>query len=260
MKEGVALITGSSSGIGVELAKVFASNGHRVALVARREDLLFNLSKELTALGYSSPILIPCDLRAPNSVDRIAAALADHGAEVTYLVNNAGCGLFGWASELDRDEQLETIQLNICTLTDLSLRFAECLIRRGGGILNVASIASFLPGPGMAVYYASKAYVLSFSESLHNELGRQGVRVSTLCPGFVPTEFQQRAGIEIGWDSKILYHSAEAVAAAGYRGLMANKRLILPGLALKVVVFLLRLFPRSVILSATGRVQLRRLL
>lgn len=260
MKEEVTLITGASSGIGAELARVFASNGHRLALVARRKDMLIDLSRELSALGYHAPILIPCDLQSSDSGEKIAIALAEKDVEVAYLVNNAGYGLFGWADQLDRAEQLGIVHLNISALLDLSLRFSASIVRRRGGILNVSSIAGFLPGPGMAVYYASKAFVLSFSEALHNELGRRGVRVSTLCPGFVPTEFQRRAGIETGWDSRFFRHSPEEVAAVGYYGLMANKRLILPGLGMKVIVFLLRLFPRGLILSVTGRVQLRKLL
>jgi short-subunit dehydrogenase len=150
------------------------------------------------------------------------------------------------------------ISLNISTLTDLSLRFAESLIRHRGGILNVGSIAGFLPGPGMAVYYASKAYVLSFSEALRGELAPRGVRVTALCPGPVPTEFQARAGFDPGYDSTILNVSASDVAKAGYRGLMANKRAVLPGLGIKIVPLLLRLFPRGFILAAVGRFQLRK--
>ena len=138
------------------------------------------------------------------------------------------------------------------------MRFADDLIRNRGGILNVGSIAGFLPGPGMAVYYASKAYVLSFTEALRGELASRGVRVTALCPGPVPSEFQGRAGFDPGFDSTILNVSPSDVAKAGYRGLMANKRLVLPGLGIKIVPFLLRLFPRGFILAAVARFQLRR--
>jgi short-subunit dehydrogenase len=184
--------------------------------------------------------------------------LASEGVEVEYLVNNAGFGLFGNAIELDRADQLGIIAVNIRAMTDLSLRFSDHLIRHRGGILNVGSIAGFLPGPGMAVYYASKAYVLSFSEALRGELAPRGVRVTTLCPGPVPSEFQVRAGFEPGFDSAILNVSAADVAKAGYRGLMANKRAVLPGLGIKLVPPLLRLFPRGFILAAVGRFQLRK--
>src|SRR5438128_2922448 len=172
--------------------------------------------------------------------------------------NNAGFGLFGYAIELDRAEQLGIIAVNVLAVTDLSLRFSDSLIRHRGGILNLGSLAGFLPGPGMAVYYASKAYVLSFSEALRQELAPHGVRVTTLCPGSVSTEFQARAGIKPGFEHEILNVSAPDVAQAGYRGLMANKRAVLPGFGMKIIPFLLRLFPRGFILAAIGRVQLRK--
>jgi uncharacterized protein len=254
----VTLITGASAGIGTELARIFAAKGHRVVLVARRADRLTKLADEIAASGAAAPIVIPCDLEQPDAGDKIAAALATEGAEVEYVVNNAGFGLFGNAIEIDRAEQLGMIAVNIRAMTDLSLRFSDHLIRHRGGILNVGSIAGFLPGPGMAVYYASKAYVLSFSEALRGELAPRGVRVTTLCPGPVPSEFQVRAGFEPGFDSAILNVSAADVAKAGYRGLMANKRAVLPGFGIKIVPLLLRLFPRGFILWAVGRFQLRK--
>jgi short-subunit dehydrogenase len=256
--ERVTLITGASAGIGAELARVFAANGHRLALVARRADRLATLAGEIAAATGVAPIVIPCDLRQPDAGDRIAAALATEAVEVEYVVNNAGFGLFGNAIELDRAEQLDMIAVNIRALTDLSLRFSESLIRHRGGILNVSSIAGFLPGPGMAVYYASKAYVLSFSEALRGELGPRGVRVTALCPGPVPSEFQVRAGFEPGFDSAILNVSARGVAKAAYRGLMANKRVVLPGFGIKIIPPLLRLFPRGFILAAVSGFQLRK--
>lgn len=258
MTERVTLITGASAGIGAELARVFASKGHRVVLVARRSDRLITLADEIAASGGAVPIVITCDLEQPDAGDRIAAVLAAEGVEVEYVVNNAGFGMFGHAIERDRAEQLGMIAVNIRTLTDLSLRFSDHLIRHRGGILNVGSVAGFLPGPGMAVYYASKAYVLSFSEALRGELAPRGVRVTALCPGPVPSEFQARAGFLPGLDSAILNVSASDVAQAGYRGLMANKRAVLPGLGIKIVPFLLRLFPRGFVLAAVGRLQLRK--
>jgi uncharacterized protein len=256
--ERVTLITGASAGIGTELARVFSSNGHRVALVARRADRLTALAGEITAAGGTAPIVIPCNLEQSDAGDKIAAALAAAGVEVEYVVNNAGFGLFGNAIELDRAEQLNIIAVNIRAMTDLSLRFSDSLIRNRGGILNVGSIAGFLPGPGMAVYYASKAYVVSFTEALRQELASRGVRVTVLCPGPVPSEFQARAGFRPGFDSAILNVSASEVAQQGYRGLMANQRAVLPGLGIKIVPLLLRLFPRGFILAAVGRFQLRK--
>src|SRR6267378_3202326 len=197
----VTLITGPSAGIGTELARVFAANGHRLALVDRRGDRLVALGNEIAG-GGPAPILIPCDLEQPDAGDKIEAALVAAGVEVEFVVNNAGFGLFGHAIELDRQEQLGIIAVNILALTDLSLRFSDSLIRHRGGVLNLGSLAGFLPGPGMAVYYASKAYVLSFSEALRLELAPLGVRVTTLCPGSVPSEFQARAGLKRGFEHR----------------------------------------------------------
>jgi uncharacterized protein len=257
MTERVTLITGASAGIGAELARVFASNGHRLALVDRQADRLAILASEIVAAGGAAPILLPCDLEHPDACDKIAATLTAKGVEVEFVVNNAGFGLFGHAIELDRAEQLAIIAVNILALTDLSLRFSDSLIRHRGGILNIASLAGFLPGPGMAVYYASKGYVLSFSEALRRELAPRGVRVTTLCPGSVSTGFQARAGIKQGFEHQMLDIAASDVAHAGYLGLMANKRVVLPGLGTKMIPFLLRLFPRGFILAAIGRLQLR---
>jgi short-subunit dehydrogenase len=256
--ERVTLVTGASAGIGTELARVFAAKGHRLALVARRKGRLDALARELVATGAPAPIVIPCDLTTADGTERIAAALNEAGAEVEYLVNNAGFGLFGKASQLDRAEQLDMITVNIRSLTDLSLRFTHQLVRHRGGILNLGSVAGFLPGPGMAVYYASKAYVISFTEALRKELAPHGVRVTVLCPGPVPSEFQARAGFKPGVDSMLLNVSPKAVAECGYRGLMANKRVVLPGLGIKIVPFMLRWFPRGFVLDAVGRLQLRR--
>jgi hypothetical protein len=256
--ERVTLITGASAGIGTELVRVFASNGHRVAMVARRADRLTQLAAEVAAKGGGTPIVIACDLQQPDAGDKIASALSAEGVEVEFVVNNAGFGLFGRAVELDRGEQLGIVDVNVRALTDLSLRFADSLIRNRGGILNVASVAGFLPGPGMAVYYASKAYVLSFTEALRGELGPSGVRVTALCPGPVPTEFQNRAGFEPGFDSAVLNVSAAQVAEEAYRGLMNNKRAVLPGLGIKIVPLMLRFFPRGFILAAVTRFQVRK--
>lgn len=258
MTERVTLITGASAGIGTELARVFASNGHRVALAARRADRLCALADELKVQGKPAPILIPCDLEARDAGDKIEAALAAADVELEYLVNNAGFGVFGRSTELDRAEQLGIVDVNIRALTDLSLRFAKSLIKNRGGLLNVGSIAGFLPGPGMAIYYASKAYVISFTEALRKEPEPYGVRVTVLCPGPVRTEFQKRAGFSPRFDSAILDVSPREVAEQAYRGLMANKRAVLPGIGIKLVPLALRLFPRGFILAAVGRFQMRK--
>ena len=258
MTERVTLITGASSGIGAELARIFAAHGNKTVLVARREGRLNVLADEIAATGKPRPVVIACDLAEPGACDRIAMAIEKMDAEVETVVNNAGYGLFGEAAELDRAQQLAMVDLNVCVLTDLTLRFTDSLIRHRGGILNVASIASFLPGPRMAVYYATKAYVLSFTEAMRGELGPKGVRVTALCPGTVPTEFQNVAGFKPGLDSAVLNLSAAAVARAGYRGLMSNKRLVLPGVGVRMIPFMPRFAPRSLVLASVARVQQKR--
>src|SRR6266508_3195786 len=191
----VVLITGASSGIGAALARRFAAQGHDLVLVALPEPQLAALAEEIAATGRNRPLVVPIDLTGINATGRLAQILAAHGVEPEIIVNSAGFGLFGPAAELDRAEQIAMIDLNVRVLTDLSLRFIDSLARHRGGILNVASVASFMPGPGMAVYYATKAYVRSFSEALHHELKPKGVRVTALCPGPVETEFMARAGV-----------------------------------------------------------------
>jgi uncharacterized protein len=253
----IALITGASEGIGAELARIFAANGHRVALVARREEKLRELAAALVAAGAPLPLVIACDLGDPRAGDMIASALRAADVEPDYVVNNAGFGLFGEATELSLSAQLDMIAVNIRALTDLSLRFSDSLRRHRGGVLNVASVAGFLPGPRMAVYYATKAYVLSFSEALYQELRPSGVRVTALCPGPVPTGFQKRAGFMPGGGSALAL-DAHSVAMAGYRGLMAGRRLVVPGLGNRILTLALRVVPRGLVVAAVGFVQKRR--
>ena len=254
----VTVITGASAGIGVALARIFARNGHALALVARREDRLRALADEIAATGAPKPIVIVADLGQSEAVQAIGAALTAQGAEPQFVVNNAGFGLVGLASSRDRDEQLAMIDLNVRALTELSLAFVGSLERHRGGILNVGSMAGFLPGPGMAVYYATKAYVLSFSEALHSELKPRGVRVTLLCPGPVPTEFAARAGVSGGLAPGILTQSADSVAEAGYRGLMQGRRMVVPGLVNKLITILIRIFPRRLLLRIVDSRQSRR--
>ncbi|MGD9768030.1 MAG: SDR family NAD(P)-dependent oxidoreductase [Pseudolabrys sp.] len=254
----VTVITGASAGIGAELARVFARHGHALVLLARRTERLETLAAEIAASGAPPPLVVTCDLLAPGAVEELAQTLAREGVEPQYLVNNAGFGLVGTAVRLPHDEQLAMIDLNVRVLTELSLRFAEIIARHRGGILNVASVAAFVPGPGMAVYYASKAYVLSFSEALSAELKPFGVRVTALCPGPVATEFAARAGIKGNIAPGLMSVPAEIVAAEGYRALMAGRRRAIPGLVLKVVVFVMSLVPNAVLLGIVGARQARR--
>ena len=255
----VTLITGASAGIGVALARVFSRHGHELALVARREDRLQELADEIAATGARRPIVIACDLSMSNAARQIGDALASHGTEPQFVVNNAGFGLVGLATARDRDEQLQMIDLNVRVLTELSIAFVDSLARHRGGLLNVGSMAGFLPGPGMAVYYATKAYVLSFTEALHSELAPRGIKVAVLCPGPVPTEFAARAGIsDRSMAPSLLTKSADYVAEAGYRGLISGHRTIVPGFINNLVTVLLRLVPRSLLLKVVDSRQTRR--
>lgn len=254
----VTVITGASAGIGVELARIFAREGHELVLVARREDRLVSLANEIAATGKIKPISLALDLQKTGAVAELQKALALNGVEPQYIVNNAGFGLVGIASSLDRDEQLAMIDLNVRALTELSLAFVDSLARHKGGILNVGSMAGFLPGPGMAVYYATKSYVLSFSEALHSELKPRGVRVTVLCPGPVPTEFAARAGLKAGRKPGLLSQPADRVAEAGFRGLMRGDRVVVSGMANKLITILIRMVPRRLVLRLVDARQSRR--
>ena len=254
----VTLISGASAGIGAELARVFAAHGHELVLAARRADRLAALAEEIAASGRPRPTVLTADLERRDAVAGIIAELKSLGLEPANVVNNAGFGLLGPASALDRGQQLAMIDLNVRALTELSLAFVDSLERHRGGILNVASLAAFLPGPGMAVYYASKAYVLSFSEALHQELAGRGVRVTALCPGPVPTEFQARAGIHGRGVEGMLTLSAERVAQIGYAGFMRGKRVVVAGTGNRVLASLLRLIPNRILLPVSD-LSVRRL-
>src|SRR5437879_2831594 len=251
----VTVVTGASSGIGAELARVFAHNGHEVALVARREKEMVLIANEIAVSAKYKPHVITVDLQRSDAPARIAHELLGRGLEPSIVVNNAGFGLHGNAVELERAEQLAMIDLNVRALTDLSLRWMDGIVRHKGGVLNVASVASFLPGPGMAVYYASKAYVLSFTEALSREVKPLGVRVTALCPGPVKTEFQVRAGVAASPPSRLLGRTAREVAEAGYEGFMAGKRLVIPGIGNKIVSIMARIAPRGLVLNAIGSYQ-----
>jgi len=192
-------------------------------------------------------------LRA-DAMTRIDNDLNARGLEPHNVINNAGFGMIGPAAELDRAEQLAMIDLNVRVLTELSLAFVDGIVRHRGGILNVASVAAFMPGPGLAVYYATKAYVLSFSEALHRELLPRGVKVTALCPGPVPTEFQARAGLhDDRAQTALLSLSAERVARIGYDGFMRGKRVVVPGIGNRMGIRLARLMPNAVLLPLLHR-------
>jgi short-subunit dehydrogenase len=254
----VTLITGASAGIGAALASVFAEHGHELVLTARRAPELSAVADKIVQAGRATrPHVLSIDLAQRGGSDRIAEELAGRGLEPAIVVNNAGFGLYGAAAQLDRAAQLAMIELNMRALTDLSLRFIDGLARHRGGILNVASLAAFVPGPSMAVYHASKAYALSLSEALHQELAPRGVKVTVLCPGPVKTEFNALSGMDESLYPRFLARSAERVAREGYDGFMRGQRVVIPGSHVKVAAALLRLLPggAAVALARRSRTQ-----
>jgi hypothetical protein len=254
----ITLITGASAGIGAALAEMFVGNGHTLALVARRAPRLKAIADSIEERGYPRPVVLAIDLARADATARIEEELRESGHEPQFVVNNAGFGLVGPAASLDRDEQLAMIDLNVRVLTDLSLRFVDSLARHHGGILNVASVAAFMPGPGMAVYHATKAYILSFTEALHRELAPRGIRVTALCPGPVETEFQARAGMPEDYYPRKLSRSMQRVAREGYDGLMRGRRVVVPGSDNKVAALLPRLLPRAIMLRLVHTFMRRR--
>jgi short-subunit dehydrogenase len=245
----VTLITGASAGIGEALARVFAEHGHDLVLVARRKERLAAVADSIAAEGRNRPQVLSIDLEQPDGTSRLAEELLARGLKPAIVVNNAGFGLLGAAANLDRTQQLAMIDLNVRVLTDLSLRFIDGMPEHGGGIINMSSIAGFLPGPGMAVYFACKAYVLSFSQALHRELRPRGIHVTVVCPGPVPTEFHKRGGIAGDLLPRKLMRSASRVAREAYVGFVNGRCLIVPGFDNQVLVALTRFLPRSRLLD-----------
>jgi hypothetical protein len=243
------LITGASSGIGRGFAELFARDGWRPILVARSADGLNSLAEDLKARFAVDAVAIPVDLAQTGSAERLFEEIERRGIAVDALVNNAGFGTFGNFAELPLEDERQELQLNVVTLTELTKLFLKpMLLRKRGRILNVASTAAFQPGPLMTVYYASKAYVLSFSEALHEELRGSGVTMTCLCPGATQSGFQDRAKMS---DSTIVkgrrLPDAMSVAQAGYRAMLAGKRLVIPGALNVLTAFLPRVSPRGAV-------------
>lgn len=256
-----ALITGASGGIGLELARLFAAGGYDLVLVARSADKLEEVAGELRSRHGVTARVLAKDLADPGSPEEVFRELEAAGVAVDVLVNNAGFATFGPFAEIDLGKELEEVQLNVVTLTHLTKKFLPgMLARRRGGILNLASTAGFQPGPLMTVYYATKAYVISFSEALAEELGGTGLTVSVLCPGPTKTGFQQRAGMENSklFSGLLQVADAPSVARAGYEGFRAGKRVIIPGLINKVGVQSIRFTPRALATKVIKKMQERR--
>jgi uncharacterized protein len=243
------LITGASGGIGEELARVFARERYNLVLLARSEGKLRNLAEELhTKYKIHADILV-ADLTNADAPSQISNELAQRATAIDVLVNNAGFATYGSFVELDPEGEMNMLQVNIVALTHLTRLFLPGMVaRKRGGVLNVASTAAFLPGPLMAVYYATKAFVLSFSEALNEELRGTGVSVTALCPGPTTTGFQSRANMEA---SKLVQApnlmDAKTVAEAGYAGFVKGKTIVIPGLMNRMLTFMPRLLPRSIV-------------
>ena len=242
-----ALITGASGGIGRELARVFAAQGHRVILLARTREPLESLARELG--GSSKALVIVKDLAETSAAVSVYEEVRRLGVAVGVLVNNAGFGAYGRFGTAPERMDRELLQVNLVSLIELTKLFLKDMQRTDRGrILNIASTAAFQPGPGMALYYASKAFVLSFSLALSEELRGSGVTVTALCPGPTDTGFQDRAGISQAKLMSLGRMSAQRVARAGYAGLMKKKRLVIPGLRNQAVATVVPLMPRGAVL------------
>jgi short-subunit dehydrogenase len=244
-----ALITGASGGIGLELAREFARDKYDLVLVARSADKLDHLKKELEKEHGITARVCVMDLADPSTPGSIYEFLAREKIEIDYLINNAGFGDYGFFRDVDWVKTEQMIQVNITALTHLSRLLLPDMIRRNkGGIMNVASTAGFLPGPLMSVYYATKAYVLSFSEALANELKSTGVKVSVLCPGPTSSGFQAMAGLQTARLIRFkIMASPVDVARYGYQSLIRNKTIAIPGLLNKMTPYMVRLMPRKVV-------------
>ena len=255
------LITGATAGIGYELAKCFAADGHGVALVARSKDRLEKVAGELASTFGIDTKVFPADLSDPAAPQSLFDAVRSDGIEIEYLVNNAGFGTNGKFVETNLATELNMMQVNMNALVSLSKLFVAGMIaRESGRILNLASTASFQPGPNMAIYCATKAFVLSFTEAFAVELAGTGVTVTALCPGGTETEFQARAEISdipIVNSGFIPFMKAEEVAKQGYRGFMRGDTVTVTGLMNKLGAFSIRMTPRKLAAQLAGKMMER---
>lgn len=254
MPKETVLITGASSGIGLELARCFAADKSNLVLVARNTAALETLAAELRRDHEIETQIIPADLSRPESPARVFDALKGRGTIVDVLVNNAGFGLHGSFAELPLARQLEIIQVNVAALVELTGLFLPGMIqRKHGGILNVGSVAGFLPGPNMAIYYASKAFVQSFSEALFEELRGAGVSVTNLCPGPTESNFFKIARGHRSRELQVAKMPADEVAAAGHRAFRAGRCIQVPGAKNRLLVQLPRILPRTIVRRSVAR-------
>jgi len=252
-----ALITGASGGIGLELARIAASNHMNLILLARNAEKMMQLRKELEERYPIKVLAIGCDLTDPDTVEKIATLLSGRGIVPDILINNAGFGMFGTFDRIGADTEADMIQLNITSLTELTKIIYRQMRSKGKGkILNVSSIAGFMPGPGMAVYHATKAYVLSFSEALAAEAKGSGISVTVLCPGPTKTNFENRASNGVGitlFRKSGKLPTAEQVAKFGWKSMMKGKTIAIHGGNYHFLLFLIRFLPRKMVAYITGK-------
>ncbi|HKY21611.1 MAG TPA: SDR family oxidoreductase [Vicinamibacterales bacterium] len=249
-----ALITGGSVGIGAALAEVFAAHGHDLILVSRNREKLEARGREIQQKFGVQVVCLPEDLSDPAGPRRLHEAVAGRGLDVHCLVNNAGVGLYGKFSTTELESELKMIQLNVTSVVDLTKRFLPAMIQRGSGrILNVASTAAFVPGPWMSVYYASKAFLLSFSQAIDYELKPSGISVTTLCPGPTESEFKVHAGSQRSRLFEAIVMDAPRVARVGYDAMMNGKAVAIPGFRNKLIPVAARVVPRPLLATLSHR-------
>lgn len=236
------LITGASAGLGKDFAYIGAQEGHDIVLVARRKKLLEEIQKDIQKKHKVSVKIYALDLTKEENIKKLYKA----EPKIDVLINNAGFGSSGNFQTLDYQKESDMVALNVKTLMQLTHLYSKILIKNKGKILNVASVAAFIPGPKMATYFATKAFVLSFSEALHQEF-KGKVSVTCLCPGPTKTEFQQVAGFPTGGVASY------PVALAGYKGMLKGKAIVVPGLGNKIITFLPRILPRGIVRKLVGR-------
>jgi uncharacterized protein len=247
MAEQTVLITGASSGIGMELARVFAQHGNSLVLVARGVDKLEELARELRSKHSVRAEVIGADLTDPSAPEKIVKSLSERNLTIDVLANNAGFGERGAFAQIDLQRQLDMIQVNITAVAHLTRLLLPGMIQHNtGGVLNVASTAAFQGGPNMTMYYATKAFVLSFTEALHEEVAGTNVHVTCLCPGPTHTGFVAAANMEGANLFKMGAETAEVVAKVGYAAFMKNKAVAISGFKNKLTAFSTRLAPRAV--------------
>ena len=254
MATGRALITGGSGGIGAALADVFAEHGHDLILVSRNREKLEVRGRDIRRQFGVQVTCLPEDLADPAGPARLHRAITDRSLDVHYLVNNAGVALYGKFATTDLNTELSMIQLNVTSVVDLTKRLLPSMIGRGSGrILNVASTAAFVPGPWMSVYYATKAFVLSFSEAINYELKPSGITVTTLCPGPTESDFVDARRSAALAPVRSVVMDAPRVALAGYEAMMRGKPLAIPGLRNKLIPVAARVGPRSMLVALSHR-------